>query len=438
MDGQRTVIHPLSGIAPLPQFELWSVPLTQVSVLKDIESETRPLSTISSNQPIEFVINSAIDEYVNLNETYIFIKARVKLSKDDKTELKKEDWDSIFPVQYFLHSIFSQCDIRIGDKEVTLAPQTYHYRAYLEALLGFSKQAKNSYMRASMWTKTRAERNDIIRPEVETSKEGRYFQLMGRLHTDLTFQDKSILGGTEIRIKLIPNDPKFYFNCNEGLKPELELREVTLHVHKSKVYPSIVDAHARALASGNTRYAITRSEVRYQSIPIGQLDAMLENVIRGQIPRRIFVCLVDTTTYNGSYTKDPYTFKHFDLNYLAAYVDGVQYPSRPFTPDFEAKLYTREFMELYIAMNQNRTDTYMDIDPTSFATDNAIFAFDLSPDLSNGPGAAGHVNCIMNGTLRLHFRFKRQLTAPVNVLLYCEFENLIEIDANRKVTTNFN
>src|SRR5439155_20788281 len=99
MDGQRDVIHPLSGTAPLPQFELWSVPPTQVSVLKDIVSEVRPLSTLSANQPIEFIVQSAIDEYINLKETYLYVKARVKLSKDDRTDPKKTDWDSVYPIQ---------------------------------------------------------------------------------------------------------------------------------------------------------------------------------------------------------------------------------------------------------------------------------------------------------------------------------------------------
>ena len=67
MEGDKRVIHPLSGIAPLPQFELWSVSPTQLSIEKDIESEVRPLSVLSATQPIEFNITSAVDEYINLS-----------------------------------------------------------------------------------------------------------------------------------------------------------------------------------------------------------------------------------------------------------------------------------------------------------------------------------------------------------------------------------
>lgn len=384
MDAQRTTIHPLSGIAPLPQFELWSVPGTQISVSRDIVTEVRPLSTVSANQPIEFVINSAIDEYINFGETYLYLKCRVKLNKKDKKAITKENWDSVIPAQYFLHSIFSQCDIKIGDKEVTLAPQTYHYKAFIEDLFGFTAAAKKTFLRAILWTKTDAERNTVVRAKNDDSPEGKWFEMMGRLHLDMTFQEKFLIGGAEVRIKLNPNDPKIYFKAGEGITPELEIHEVNLKIHKSKVTPSLVSAHMPAISQNPARYAITRTEVRHQGIPQGQLDAMLENVIRGQMPRRIIVCLVDTVRFNGSLTLDPYSFNHFDVNYVAVYIDGVQYPSNPFTPNFKDGLYTREYMELFCALNQNRTDAYTDLNMESYGDGKTMFAFDFSPDLSNG------------------------------------------------------
>ena len=438
MDKQRNVIHPLSGIAPLPEFELWSVPPTQTSVLHDIVTDVRPLAAVSSSQPIEFIVNTAVDEYINLSETYLYIKARVRLSREDKLDPVKVDWDSVVPAQYFLHSIFSQCELKIGDKEITLSPQTYHYRAFIDALLAFSTSAKRSYMSACMWTTTKAARNECIKPSTDIGREGKWFQMEGRLHTDLTFQPKNLVGGLELRVKLIPNDPKFYFTCNDGLSPSLEIVEAVLRVRKAKVSPHLTATHNQVLRESNARYAITRSEVRYQGIPKGQLDAILDNVIRGQMPRRIFVFLVDTQTFNGSLSKDPFNFKHFDVNFACAYIDGTQYPSSPYAPDFNDGLYMREFMSLYVTLNQNRTDTYTDLDYQSFGRDKTIFAFDFAPDLSNGPGASGHANCLTNGTLRLHFRFKRQLPEAVNVLIYCEFDNMIEIDANRNAHTNYN
>ena len=208
----QRVIHPLSGIAPLPQFELWSISPTQISVDHDVDMEARPLSTLSSTQPIEFNVTSAEDEYINLSETYLYIKARATLAKDDKKDPTSEEWKTLQPAQYFMHALFSQIEVKIGDKEITNAPQTYPYRAYLEALLGYSSDAKKTTLGAALWNDTKVDRIESIRPETGGGATGKWFEMMGRLHLDLTFQEKNILGGCDLKIRLIPNTPKFYFS----------------------------------------------------------------------------------------------------------------------------------------------------------------------------------------------------------------------------------
>lgn len=474
MDGQTSLIHPLSHIAPLPQFELWSVPGTQLSVIRDIETEVRPLSTLASDQPIEFVINSANDEYINFAETELVVKARInirKVSSDvkfggglvpelankqpdksvkvldsleqdkvDPFELEGNEWLHVVPVQNFMHSIFSQVDVKIGDKDITNYPQNYPYRAFIDTLLGYSTTAKNSHLITELWG-GKSDRRLWSTP-MKTShlkfKNGDWFEMRGRLHIDFTFQEKNLIGGTEVRIRLIPNDPKFCFICPEGLQAGIEFSQVTLNVHKAKVYPAMVAAHHAAIQNAPTRYPIVRHEVRQQSIPAGQVDAMIDNCIRGQMPRRMFVFLVDNETLNGSFKTDPFKFNHYDLNFIAAYIDGVQYPNRPYTPNFEKLMFTREYKELFNALNQNRTDTYCDIYKTQFNAELPIFAFNFSPDLSSGPGSVGHVSPIQHGSLRLHLKFEKPLPVSVNVMMYCEFDNMIEIDASRQAKTDYN
>ena len=297
MDGSRRVIHPKSAIAPLPQLECFSAPPTQCSIERAVDGEIRPLSTLVSNQPIEFCVNSAVDEYINFSESYIYVMARVKLSRDDRAEAKKEDWESVFPAQYLLHSIFSQVDVLLANNEITIAPQTYQYRSYLEALLGFAESAKKTHLKCSLFG-SKEYRNSVVKPESGIGPDGKWFEMMGRLHLDLTFQQKLMIGGCDFKLKLLPSDPKFYFMAAKHLKAELELGEVTLFMHKSKVFPSIVSAHAAALKISPAVYPVTRCEVKRIGITQGQLD-YIQDIIRGPIPRRIFVMLVDTAAFNG-------------------------------------------------------------------------------------------------------------------------------------------
>lgn len=433
----KTVLHPQSGIAPLSQFDLWAVPSTQISAERDVESDHRPMSSVSQESPIEFQITTARDEYLNFAETYLYLKCRVKLNKDGEMSPTSADWDTVIPTQYFMHSIFKQVDLYINGKSITHAPQEYNYKAYLEALLGFCDDAKKSYLTASLWMSD-SERNKEIRPLSDTSPIGKTFDMYGRLHLDLTFQERLLIGGCELRIMLTRDNPQFYFQTGDGVKPTLEIQESILYVHKTKATPALLAAHTRAHSINPVVYPISRNEIVLHNLSQGFIDATMDNVIRGQMPRRIFVSLVPQSTLRGNYRKNPYQFDHFDICYFAAFVDGVQYPSQPFTPNFSSGLYAREFVSLYTALNQNNTDSFASITKKDFGKGNTIFAVNFAPDLSSGPGAVGHVSPIHYGFLRLHIKFAKALTESVNVIMYVEYDNVIEIHETRQVTTSYN
>ena len=48
-----------------------------------------------------------------------------------------------------------------------------------------------------------------------------------------------------------------------------------------------------------------------------------------------------------------------------------------------------------------------------------------------------HVDPIKHGSLKVEIHFSRQLTSTVNVILYCEYDNLIQIDRARNVITDY-
>lgn len=435
MSGKR--LHHLSHEVPLAPLDLWVVPPTQTSVERDVEFELRPLTSIKSNAQIEFEIQLGENEYLNLAESYLYVKGQVVVSKADKSAITKEDWDSVVPEDYFLHSLWNQVEISIGGKELTLSPSTYNYRAYLDCLLGMTKDAKESFLTASFWM-NRRDRNNAVRPTDTAESKGKIFEMMGRLHLDLVFQERLILGGSNVRIKLNPALPEFYFQAAEGIKPTLDLLDVAIHAHVSKVTPEILKFHRESLRISPCKYQFTRVEVRRIGIPKDTVDACCDNVLRGQIPRRMFVGFVDSDGFTGSYSKSPYSFHHNHVTFAAAYIDGTQYPTKAYTPDFSNGLYCREFLALYQSLNQNYSDTYMTLDYLKYADKNTLFAFNLSPDLTSGPGSAGHLSQVQFGTLRLHFRFKDALTTPLNAMIYCEFDSLIELNEDRSVSTSYN
>ena len=61
----------------------------------------------------------------------------------------------------FLHSMFSQVNVSLGEKEISSSNNRYTYRAYLETLLDYGKPAKESQLSSSLWYKDIAGHMDV-------------------------------------------------------------------------------------------------------------------------------------------------------------------------------------------------------------------------------------------------------------------------------------
>ena len=73
------------------------------------------------------------------------------------------------------------------------------------------------------------------------------------------------------------------------------------------------------------------------------------------------------------------------------------------------------------------------INRTEFANGYALYAFDLSPDLTDDQ----KFDQLRTGSVRLQLRFANSLPVPVTLIVYAEYQNMIEIDKNRNIIYDF-
>ena len=73
-----------------------------------------------------------------------------------------------------------------------------------------------------------------------------------------------------------------------------------------------------------------------------------------------------------------------------------------------------------------------DITREEFGEGYTLFAFDLTPDLCDG-----HSNLIKTGNLRIEMQFTTSLRTTTNIVVYAEFDNIIEIDRSRNVLFDY-
>ena len=88
--------------------------------------------------------------------------------------------------------------------------------------------------------------------------------MMGRLHVDLFVQDRFLLNGVSVKIRLVRSKDAFSLMAG-GADPDYEVHKVdaVLFVRKAVLSSTVAMAHIRALEKGTATYPLRRSTARH-------------------------------------------------------------------------------------------------------------------------------------------------------------------------------
>ena len=421
------------------ELDLFSRPLIQTSIEDGKWIEHHPIASITDDGPLEFFVSGSGEDYVDLANTYLYIQA--KIVNSDGTDLGNDDIAA--PVNNWLHSLFSQVDVSLNETLITPSSQTYAFRAYIENLISYGEDAKKTQLGSVLWfkdTKTKMDslvlaENTGLKSRNEYTKASKTVDMMGRLHVDLFHQDRYLLNNVDMKLRLIRSRDVFSLMTNVTTalaSAKVKIIQAALYVRKTKLNSTIQVAHSKVLEKNTVKYPVRRVDCKVFTVSQGSRSVNQENVFLGQLPKRVVIGMVDNDAFNGAFDKNPFNFKHNDLNFLALYVDGQQVPSKPLKPDFTNALFVRSYVNLFSATGKMNEDEGNAITRDEFANGYSLFAFDLTPDLSEG-----HNSLIKRGNLRIEMQFAKSLPTTTNIVVYAEFDNLIEIDRSRNVLFDY-
>ena len=290
------------------------------------------------------------DAYLDLANTYMLIRAKV--FRGDGTDLTADT--QVAPVNNWLHSLFSQVGVYINDTLVTPSSNTYPFRAYVETLLSYGAEAKKTQLTSQLWYKDTAGHMDATLENggnaglAERRKyiaESRVIEMMGRLHVDLFLQDRFLLNGVSVKIRLVRSKDTFSLMA-DGVNPDFNVQivDAILFARKAVLSPTVQMAHIKALENGTAKYPLRPVDCKVYTIPQGAMSHTYENLFLGTLPKRLILWCVDNNVYNGDYSKKNFHAKNNGINFLAVYVDGRQVPAKPLQPNFETGHYVRSYV----------------------------------------------------------------------------------------------
>ena len=249
------------------------------------------------------------DAYLDLANTYLLIRAKVVrgVGNDLAADI------SVAPVNNCLHFLFSQVDVYLNDTLVKPSSNTYPFRAYVDTVLSYGAEAKNTQLTSQLWYKYTAGHMDSTTVDsgntglVERRMhiwESRVVEMMGRLNVDLFLQDRILLNGVSVNIRLVRSKDAFSLIAS-AQNPVYKVQTVdeVLFACKAVLNPTVQMAHIKALEKGTSKYEKRSMDCKVYSIPQGAMPNTYENLFLGALTKRLILWCIDNDVYNGEYSK---------------------------------------------------------------------------------------------------------------------------------------
>lgn len=403
-------------------FDLFSKPAVQIGLDDVGEYQILPLSGVTSDTVIEFVLPAENVHLIDLSSIKLYV--RIKVTKSDGTAVEA---NAIELSSLWGQCLFREVSLELSHKNVTVATNNYPFRAYLETLLSVPTVVKKEQLAAiedyEGWKVKDFPEREVLMP----------------LHLDLCNQPRLLVNGVEAKIKCIRADEAFVLkklspNTDQNVY-KIHIQKIVLFVKKYTPNPSFMLEQTEMMQSRNAIYPIQRCYIKSFNLTQGSVDRIINNAFLGQLPTKIIVACLKTATYNGTTETHPFEFEHFNLSHLSLDVNGRSQPLVPYEPNFDLGFCRREYyglLETVLGYCVEQESIGLSFEDYTLKN-KCLFGFALTaPSNTSGTRPPRRT-----GTVDIRMKFRKPLEQNVTVLAYAEYDNTIEIDSGKNVYADF-
>ena len=204
------------------ELDLFDEPKNQVAVDRIFYTETRPMSNFTSPDvsTVDFFVSGQGPEYMDLKRSKLYVRA--KLIKADGTTFDDADTSSI--VNLPLQAMWSQMDVYMNNKLVSLNTSNYPWKAYLKTILTSGTDEQKSQLQSQLFMK---DSGDLVNTDEKNGantglilrrdfiKSSREFEMEGPLFEDIFSLDRHLIQGIDLYIKLYRSTDQFFIISGE-------------------------------------------------------------------------------------------------------------------------------------------------------------------------------------------------------------------------------
>ena len=394
--------------------------------------EYRPQTQLAKDAPIHFSISGTGGDYKDLSQTVLEVGVRIEATDGGAIT----DADKVTFCNLALHSLFRECEVSLNQKVISAGvDNNYSYKSYLDTIIRFRDTDPGGWIQAEGYYQDTSGFMNSLDPDSgenigllerhQLTNQGNYIQLVGPLRLDISRQERLLLNGVQMDVRLRPNSDAF------ALLYEWGQRNYTFRINKAVLYlthvkpnPSLILAHAEVLKRQAAQYMIQKSLIRTYTIPAGSYNFEVDDLFQGNMPSRVLVGLVRSEAFNGNSQLNPYEFSDHDLSSLILYFDGIPKP-HPLKMDYRNNQITQGYSSIFKASGKWGVGNQI-ISLQDYARGFCLYAFSLQEP-------SPYVRLLTKAQSRLSLKFDVPPDEPVTLIVYSMSPDIIQIDESRNV-----
>ena len=437
--------------------ELFQMPATDISMQASREVQINPQTT--GITPISFEFTSS--SYLDLSKSFTELELQIKNAADaanfaaaTRTHL----------VNNLPHSLFKQLVVRLNGTLITPQTDSYHHLAFIETVLNHDKEDAEDLLECQGFydcldvpdngdgDALTANQADTTRDDYKALPEDKKrvvnarIKFLGGNRVVLRFTpalevfhlSRLLVPNVQIQLQLYLNDPAMWCVQYTGaivprmteadISARLILKQVTLQ-------PNVdMELRAKRNKGATVSYPVVRSAIRTFAHPATSRDFQCQDPFYKQVPNRIIVALVRQAAFNGDRRYNPFTYELNNLQSITLTINSEEYPYTTLELNHDnahkdVRGYHR-FLEATGCLQRGKGNLIKRKD-WGHGKRACLLAFDTT---ANNAVDSPVLNPEQTGDVVLKIHFGDNPPYPLTVLVYGEFENVIEINSIGAVT----
>ena len=414
-----------------------------------------PLNYTSKHGPWQYHSPQDNKHFIDLNTLTWNGKIRVINKKDPISPVitanqTKDITCSV--VNNFIHSTVSKITYQLNDFQMgDSAPKSYSYRAYMDNLLSFSKGAKEQSLKYHGFEQdtpgsfedvnklTASNANSGFKKRSELFCTPNYFHFSVKLRIDLANIDQFLQPGVQLRFEIERNSDAFALLSDVGddVTFEFEIKDSTIEFDKMIPTPEYLNHFETNILQEPLIYSYDKSQIHYFPYTANVNDLSSYSMFHtDKLPSYLVFGLVDNDAFDGSVSKNPYNFQHFNLKEFYLLVNGISVPTQPVKLDITSmdyhQTYVNEFLDKLKLKNSNDS---IGISADDWINGSFFWIVDLNVDKC----CNFHEHNSKGGTIHLKLQTKTALPKTTRLIVYSTSRERMSIDHNTgKVTSTEN